>query len=46
MDRDRRDREREIAPLRPAPGALELNSDELTLDQVVQRILGALPGAV
>lgn len=41
-ERDRRDRERSIAPLRPAVGALELNSDDLTLEQVVASILGAL----
>ncbi len=42
LERDRRDRERSIAPLRPAVGALELNSDDLTLEQVVASILGAL----
>jgi cytidylate kinase len=41
-ERDRRDRERSIAPLSLAAGALELNSDDLTLEQVVTSILGAL----
>lgn len=43
--RDRRDRERAIAPLRPAPGAMELNSDDLTVAEVVERILKVLGDA-
>jgi cytidylate kinase len=37
--RDERDREREHSPLRPAPGAVVLDTTGLTVDQVVERIV-------
>jgi cytidylate kinase len=36
--RDEQDRTREHSPLRPAPGAVELDTTGLTIDQVVERI--------
>lgn len=46
--RDQRDTTREHSPLAPAPGAVELDTTGLTLDEVVQRIVGlvrqAAPG--
>jgi cytidylate kinase len=36
--RDQRDIEREHSPLRPAEGALTLDTSGLAVDQVVQRI--------
>jgi CMP/dCMP kinase len=36
--RDRKDSTREIAPLRPAEDAVIINTDELTIDEVVARI--------
>jgi CMP/dCMP kinase len=41
--RDERDRERQHSPLRPAPGAVLLDTTGLTLDDVVQRIVELLP---
>jgi CMP/dCMP kinase len=41
--RDERDRERPHSPLRPAPGAVLLDTTGLTLDEVVQRIVELLP---
>lgn len=38
--RDRRDAERAVAPLRPAPDAFLIDSSDLTLEQVVEVILG------
>ena len=38
--RDERDQRREHSPLKPAPGALELDTTGLTLDEVVERIAG------
>jgi cytidylate kinase len=38
-DRDRRDSERSIAPLRPADDARVLDSSKLTIDEVTQRVL-------
>ncbi len=38
-DRDKRDTERSIAPLRPAEDARLLDSSDLTIDEVVQTIL-------
>jgi len=38
-DRDRRDSERSIAPLRPADDARVLNSSKLTIDEVTQLVL-------
>ena len=37
--RDRVDTERAVAPLRPAPDAIVINTDELDIDQVVDVIL-------
>ena len=37
--RDERDRSRAESPLRPAPGAIELDTTGLTLDQVVQHVV-------
>lgn len=37
--RDQRDQEREHSPLRPAPGAVVLDTTDLTLDQVVARVV-------
>jgi cytidylate kinase len=36
--RDERDRSREHSPLKPAPGAVELDTTGLTLDQVIDRV--------
>ncbi len=38
--RDERDRTREHSPLRPAPGAVELDTTGLTVEQAVERIAG------
>lgn len=38
-DRDRRDSERAVAPLRPADDALLLDSSKLTIDQVTRTVL-------
>jgi cytidylate kinase len=38
-ERDQRDRERVVAPLRPATDALLIDTDLLTIDQVVERIM-------
>jgi cytidylate kinase len=40
--RDQRDRSREHSPLRPAPGALLLDTTGLTVDQVVDRVVELL----
>jgi cytidylate kinase len=37
--RDRRDRERSTAPLRPAEDAYRLDSSDLTIDEVVAQVL-------
>jgi cytidylate kinase len=41
-ERDRRDQERAVAPLRPAPDALMIATDEMTVNQVVERIMSAV----
>jgi CMP/dCMP kinase len=41
--RDDRDRNRADSPLRAAEGAVELDTTGLTLEQVVQRIVGLVP---
>ena len=41
-DRDRRDESRAIAPLRPAPDAVVLDTTGLTIDQQVERVLDAV----
>lgn len=38
-ERDRRDRERPVAPLKPADDAVLLDSSDLTIEQVVERVL-------
>lgn len=42
--RDRVDTERTVAPLRPAPDAIVIDTDELTVDEVVDRILRRVGG--
>jgi cytidylate kinase len=39
VERDRRDSEREVAPLRRALDAVEVDSSDLTLDQVVDAVV-------
>ncbi len=39
IDRDKRDRERELAPLKPAEDAVVIDTSELTIRQVVDRML-------
>jgi CMP/dCMP kinase len=41
--RDERDSTRSESPLRPAPGAVELDSTGLTLEQVVDRVVALVP---
>jgi len=43
-ERDRRDSERAIAPLKPAMDAISIETDHLTIDQVVERILVEIAG--
>ena len=43
LARDKIDSTRKHAPLRKADGALEIDSTELTLEQVVEAVLAALP---
>lgn len=43
LARDRIDSSRTYAPLRKADGAIEIDSSELTLDQVVETVLSSLP---
>ena len=43
LARDRIDSTRQHAPLRKADGALEIDSSDLTLDEVVATVLAALP---
>jgi len=38
-ERDHRDRNRSVAPLKPAGDALVIDSTDLTVDQVVERVL-------
>jgi cytidylate kinase len=40
-DRDARDRERTVAPLRPAPDALIIDSSALSVEDVLDRVLAA-----
>ena len=44
--RDERDRTREHSPLRPAPGAVVLDTTGLTIEQVVERIARARAAAI
>jgi cytidylate kinase len=39
VERDRRDSEREVAPLRKAPDAVEIDTSELTLGEVVDAVV-------
>jgi CMP/dCMP kinase len=43
--RDQRDITRTDSPLRPADGAVQLDTTGLTLDQVVARVVALVPGA-
>ena len=43
LERDRIDSTRQCAPLRKADGVLEIDSSDLTLDQVVSAVIAALP---
>ena len=43
LARDRIDSTRKYAPLMKADGVMEIDSSELTLDQVVDAVLNALP---
>jgi cytidylate kinase len=40
LERDRRDESRSVAPLRPAADAFIIDSTGLTIDQVVERVIG------
>ncbi len=42
--RDERDRTREHSPLRPAPGAVVLDTTGLGLDEVVERVVALVRG--
>jgi len=42
--RDRIDSEREVSPLRPADDAVIINTDGLSLDDVMDRVLGLVRG--
>jgi cytidylate kinase len=42
--RDERDRAREHSPLRPAPGAVELDTTGLPIEEVVRRIVALVGG--
>jgi cytidylate kinase len=44
--RDRRDMTREVAPLRKAEDAVEIDTDPLTIEQVVERVIELLEGRV
>ena len=43
LARDKSDSSRKYAPLRKADGAVEIDSSNLTLDQVVETVIAALP---
>jgi cytidylate kinase len=42
IERDRLDENRAVAPLRPAPGAILIDSSDLSIEQVVDRIEGCV----
>ena len=44
LARDKIDSTRKYAPLKKADGAIEIDSSDLTLDQVVETVMEALPG--
>jgi cytidylate kinase len=39
QERDERDARRDLSPMRPAPDAAQIGTDELSVDEVVERIL-------
>lgn len=41
-ERDKRDQERAVAPLKPAEDAVLINTDRLTIEQVVERIVAEI----
>lgn len=41
-ERDKRDRERAVAPLKPAPDATVVDTTDLSIEQVVEQILGLI----
>ncbi len=41
-ERDKRDQERAVAPLRPAEDAICIDTDKLTIEQVVERVMSAV----
>lgn len=43
-ERDRRDQERAVAPLKPAEDAIRIDTDYLTIEQVVERIVLEIEG--
>ena len=43
LARDKIDSTRKCAPLRKADGVLEIDSSDLTLDQVVEAVISAIP---
>ena len=43
LARDRIDSTRKYAPLRKADGAMEVDSSDLTLEEVVETVMAALP---
>ena len=40
--RDRRDEQRSISPLRPATGAIEIDTSQLSIDQVVDQAMQSI----
>jgi cytidylate kinase len=40
--RDERDTQRAVAPLKPAADAIQLDSTELSIDQVLERIMSEI----
>jgi cytidylate kinase len=46
VERDRRDSEREVAPLRRAADAVEIDTSALTLDEVVDAVVGIVSAKV
>lgn len=45
VERDQQDRHRATAPLRPADDAVVLNTDDLSVDEVIARVLDLVQGA-
>lgn len=43
-ERDRRDQERTVAPLKPAQDAIRIDTDFLSIEQVVERIVSEIKG--